>query len=51
MGWFDEQIKQRIKNDNDAFSEAFEKIAFSCMGQTSLEELVDNKIGKLQKAI
>ena len=25
MGWFDEQIRQRIKNDNDAFSDALKK--------------------------
>lgn len=27
MGWFDEQIKQRIKNDEEAFSTSFEKMA------------------------
>ena len=27
MGWFDEQIKQRIKNDDLSFSEAFTDMA------------------------
>ena len=27
MGWFDEQIKQRKRNDDDIFSEAFVGIA------------------------
>ncbi|MBQ6946002.1 MAG: NHLP bacteriocin export ABC transporter permease/ATPase subunit [Ruminococcus sp.] len=33
MGWFDEQIRMRIKNDDEAFSEAFEKMAESVMGK------------------
>ena len=31
MGWFDEQIKQRKKNDEDLFSEAFVGIALFCV--------------------
>lgn len=51
MGWFDEQIKQRIKNDNDAFSEAFEKMACSVMGRSALTELMNNKMRQSQNAI
>ena len=32
MGWFDEQIKQRRKNDEDTFSEAFVDIADAVLG-------------------
>ena len=32
MGWFDEQIKQRRKNDEDVFSEAFADIADAVLG-------------------
>lgn len=33
MGWFDEQIKQRIRADDDAFSEAFASMAGVVMGR------------------
>ena len=32
MGWFDEQIKDRIRNDNESFSEGFERMANAVMG-------------------
>ena len=32
MGWFDEQIKQRRKNDEDVFSDAFADIADAVLG-------------------
>ena len=32
MGWFDEQIKQRRKNDEDIFSDAFADIADAVLG-------------------
>lgn len=32
MGWFDEQIKQRRKNDEDIFSDAFADIAEAVLG-------------------
>ena len=32
MGWFDEQIKQRRKNDEEIFSEAFVDIADAVLG-------------------
>lgn len=51
MGWFDEQIRQRIKSDNDAFSEAFEKIAGSVMGKSAITEQMNNKMKQSQNAI
>ena len=33
MGWFDEQIKQRMQNDDDAFQDAFAQMAGAVMGQ------------------
>ena len=33
MSWFDEQIKQRIKNDNNAFEDAFSKLSGVIMGK------------------
>lgn len=33
MGWFDEQIKQRMQNDDDAFQGAFAQMAGIVMGQ------------------
>ena len=33
MGWFDEQIKQRMQNDDDAFQGAFAQMAGVVMGQ------------------
>jgi len=35
-GWFDEQIKQRIKNDEDDFSEAFAAMSGVVMGKSVL---------------
>ena len=37
MGWFDEQIKQRTKNDNDAFSSAFADMAGAVLGKKALD--------------
>ena len=36
MGWFDEQIKQRIRNDRDAFSGAFAEMSGVIMGKSIL---------------
>lgn len=33
MGWFDEQIKQRIENDNSSFSRAFSDMSSVVMGK------------------
>ena len=33
MGWFDEQIRQRIRHDNDVFSNAFADMSGVVMGR------------------
>ncbi len=33
MGWFDEQIKQRVQHDNDVFSDSFDRLAGVVMGE------------------
>lgn len=43
MGWFDEQIKQRIKADDDAFSDAFASMAEVVMGQGIKRTLMDDR--------
>lgn len=36
MGWFDEQIKQRIKNDDAAFAQAFADMSGIVMGKSAM---------------
>ncbi len=43
MGWFDEQIKQRIKADDDAFSDAFASMAGVVMGRGTVSALLDDR--------
>ena len=43
MGWFDEQIKQRKKHDDDIFAESFVNLAGSVMGTRMTEVLKDNR--------
>ena len=43
MGWFDEQIKQRKKNDDDVFADAFIHIAGAVMGSKVLAALNDSR--------
>ena len=50
MGWFDEQIKQRKKNDEDLFSEAFVGIADAVLG-TKMSAAFTNDEAKAQGAI
>ena len=55
MGWFDEQIKQRKRNDDEIFSEAFVGIADAVLGsrQASIystdEEKAEAAIGEILK--
>ncbi len=42
MGWFDEQIKQRISADDDAFSDAFASMAGVVMGKGTTRALMDD---------
>ena len=36
MGWFDEQIRDRKRNDDEAFAEAFANMAVCHNGQKEL---------------
>ena len=36
MGWFDDQIKQRIENDDEAFAQAFAEMAGAVVGKNLL---------------
>jgi len=50
VGWFDEQIRQRIQNDDEAFSDAFVKMAGVVMGERMQRMLQDDRI-KTKNAI
>ena len=50
MGWFDEQIKQRKKNDEDLFSEAFVGIADAVLG-SKMSAALSSDEAKAQGAI
>ena len=50
MGWFDEQIKQRMKNDEDLFSEAFVGIADAVLG-SKMSAAFNSDEAKAQGAI
>ncbi|MDD6488263.1 MAG: NHLP bacteriocin export ABC transporter permease/ATPase subunit [Clostridia bacterium] len=43
MGWFDEQIKERKKNDNDVFADAFVNIAGAVIGKKAYNSLNDDR--------
>ena len=55
MGWFDEQIKQRKRNDDEIFSEAFVGIADAVLGSrlasaySTDEEKAEDAIGEILK--
>ena len=55
MGWFDEQIKQRKRNDGDVFAEAFVGIADAVLGSrlscaySNDEEKAEDAIGEILK--
>ncbi|MBQ7069581.1 MAG: ATP-binding cassette domain-containing protein [Synergistaceae bacterium] len=44
MGWFDEQIRQRKKSDDEIFSDSFIKMASSVFGKRNISELQDELI-------
>ena len=50
MGWFDEQIRQRIQSDDDAFAEAFAGMAGAVVGEKISKALADDRI-KTKNAI
>ena len=39
MGWFDEQIRQRVQNDDDILSDAYARMANSVIGKKKIEVL------------
>ena len=39
MGWFDEQIRQRVQNDDDVLSDAYARIANAVIGKKKIEVL------------
>lgn len=43
MGWFDEQIRDRKQNDDDAFAEAFANMASAVMGKRIESAINDNR--------
>lgn len=43
MGWFDEQIRQRKKNDDDLFAESFVNLAGAVVGARMTEALRDDR--------
>ncbi len=50
MGWFDEQIRQRIRADDENFKDAFASMAAVIMGRKALGAHLDNR-KKTQNAI
>ncbi len=44
MGWFDEQIRQRIEHDESAFSNAFDELAGVVMGDKLARKLSDDRV-------
>lgn len=43
MGWFDDQIKERIQNDDEVFAEAFRDMAGAVLGNSFLQSLKDEE--------
>ena len=44
MGWFDEQIRQRLENDEAVFEDAFVRVAGSVLGSRTATRLSDERI-------
>lgn len=44
MGWFDEQIRQRIQSDDDVFADAFAAMAGAVAGERLSKALSDDRI-------
>ncbi len=51
MGWFDEQIKQRIKNDDEAFMDAFADMAGVVMGKSAIAAALNDDARLTRDAI
>ena len=50
-GWFDDQIKARIKSDEDSFTGAFNDISEAVTGRRIFDEIKDNEIANAGDAI
>ena len=44
MGWFDEQIRQRMKSDQDLFEDSFVRVAGSVLGSRVAQLLQDDRL-------
>lgn len=51
MGWFDEQIKQRMRNDDDAFAAAFAEMASVVTGRNHFDEALLNDTRRTADAV
>ncbi len=51
MGWFDEQIKKRVKKDNELFSDAFIDMSSVVMGSKTLADSLDEQSKQAHNAI
>lgn len=43
MGWFDEQIKNRMQNDQDAFAQSFADMSAVIMGKRVVADAQDDR--------
>ena len=44
MGWFDEQIRERMRNDESTFEDAFQQVAGSVLGRRAATRLSDERL-------
>ena len=44
MGWFDEQIRQRMRQDQEVFEDAFVRVAGSVLGSRAATRLEDDRV-------
>lgn len=51
MGWFDDQINQRIQNDNETFSRAFADMASAVMGKNTVAAEMNDKRRQTMDAV
>jgi hypothetical protein len=56
LGWFDEQIRQRVQNDDDILSDAYARMANSILGKKKIEvmfqsdrEMATRAVGEILK--
>ncbi len=51
MGWFDEQIRQRVQNDDDVMADAFARMANAVSGKKKIEILFQSDREMATKAV